>query len=422
MALPEGASAAASNAEEAWILRDVDRALADGLRLLRWWQKTDAARSYKTSFPFLKDLTPPDRCVGFFDEAEIASGPIGVMGLSHEMLFDQPKSGSPESYRAQIREFVLRYFLRVAEMTPPQAKSALGLGPLSGRLLSLLRVGPPQTEVHEGFRYTQLYYKDSDTGRIGAFKGARRRAISDLRAIGPLYDWIVLRARPFEYEFDVAPVGPAGPRLVLPLSDSPTIAINRQLVIDEDNPAPGVLGRYGFAYALLDDPTPRGAEVYGPAQFKASFETIYFEVLASGESRVRLAFVGNLPDRILDVKLDPIGLMLRSSDLLSFGLSSRLLEPVEGLLAKRPTFGSFDPLLSFISLANFTTGGLASKSLDISKQQLYRDILAAHFHIYYQLILDSLLAYRRVHNWLDTAQLPAWARDEPHGAYRPSGG
>ncbi len=155
---------------------------------------------------------------------------------------------------------------------------------------------------------------------------------------------------------------------------------------------------------LLDDPTPRGIEVYGPAQFKASFETIYFEVLASGESRVRLAFVGNLPDRILDVKLDPIGLALRSGDLLSFGLSSRLLEPVQGLLSKRPTFGSFDPLLGFISLANFTTGGMwPPRNLDISKQQLYRDILAAHFHIYYDLILDSLLAYRRVHDWLDTA-------------------
>ncbi len=77
----------------------------------------------KRGFPLLRDLTPPDRCIGFFDETEISSGRVGVMGLSHEMLYDQPKSGSPESYRAQIREFALRYFLRVTEMTPPQLAS-----------------------------------------------------------------------------------------------------------------------------------------------------------------------------------------------------------------------------------------------------------------------------------------------------------
>ena len=115
----------------------------------------------------------------------------------------------------------------------------------------------------------------------------------------------------------------------------------------------------------------------------------------------RLAFTGNIPDKILDVKIDPIGLALKTSDFFSFGLTSRLLEPVKGLLANRPVLGSFDPLLGFISLANVATGGLASKGFDISRQQLFRDILAAHFHLYYQLILDGLLAYRSVGNWLD---------------------
>jgi hypothetical protein len=401
-----------SSNRDAWILDDVDRALADGLRLLQWWERKDAARSYKSSFSFLRDLTPPDRAIGFFDKAEISSGPIGVMGLAHEMMFDQPKSGSPETYRSQIREFVLRYFLRVAEVTPPQANRALGIGPGTGRLLNLFHVGPPRMDVRGGFRYTQLYYKEAESGRIGAFPAGRANAIVDLREVGPKYEWIVLRARPFDYELDLAPVGAAGPRFVLPLPDSPTIAINRQLIIDEDYPAPGILGRYGFAYALLDDPEPRGAQVYGPAQYKACFQRIHFEVLASGESRVHLSFTGNLPDKILEVKLDPIGLFLRSSDLLSFGLSSRLLQPVQGLLSKRLTFGSFDPLLSLISLANFATGGLAAKELDISKQQLFRDILAKHFQIYYQLILDSLLAYRQVPDWMDPTHLPEWARED----------
>ena len=152
---------------------------------------------------------------------------------------------------------------------------------MSGLLLKLLRLGPPRMDVRDGFRYTQLLYKDAATGRIGAFPAVRKNAIVDLRQIGPKYDWIVLRARPNDYELDVAPVGAAGPRLVLPLPDSPPIAINRDLVIDEDHPAPGVLGRYGLTYALLDDPTPQGIQVYGPAQFKASFQSIRFEVLST---------------------------------------------------------------------------------------------------------------------------------------------
>ena len=393
------------------MLKDVDRALADGLRLLRWWQQTDAEQSYPKSFSFLKDLVPPDRATGFFGRTEISSGPIDVMGLTHEMLFEMPRAVPPEACRAQIREFALRYFLRVSEITAPQPLRELGFGPLTGPLLSFLRLGPLRTEVHGGFRHTQLYGKETSTGRIVEFPPDRQTAIVDLREIGPRYQWIILQARPFDYELDVAPVGSAGPRFVLPLPDTPTIAIDRDLVVDQDHPAPGVLGRYGFTYAILDDPTPRGAQVYGPAQFRACFQTILFEVLESGESRVRMAFAGNLPDKILDVKLDPIGLAVRAGDFFSLGLTSRLLAPVEGLLAKRPTLGSFDPLLGFISLANLATAGLASKEFSISKDQLFRDILVRHFQLYYQLILDALLAYRQVNDWTDTAALPAWARD-----------
>jgi hypothetical protein len=398
---------------DSWIPHDVDRALSDGLRLMRWWERTDAARSYKDSFSFLKDLTPPDRALGFFDEAEIASGKIGVMGLTHEMLFDQPKSGAPEIYRAQIREFVLRYFLRVSSITPPQPKGELGYGPLTAPLLNLLRIGPPRMDLHAGFRHAQIYCKDAATGRVAPFPAGARNAIADLREIGPKYEWIVLSARPFDYELDVAPIGPAGPRIVVPLPDTPTIAINRELIVDQDNPAPGILGRYGFAYAILNDPTPRGAQVYGPCQFKACFQMIHFEVLDTGESRVRLAFVGNLPDRIFDVKFDPIGLAMRAGDWLSFGVTSRLTGPFQGLLDKRPTLGSFDPLLGFISLANLATAGLASKQLNISRQQLFRDILARHFQLYYQRNLDCLLAYRQIHDWLDTASRPGRATAPP---------
>ncbi len=409
MANDSPTAAPASTSADAWILADVDRALADGLRLRQWWERTDATNAYRDRFHFLENLTPPDHAFGFFADAEIESGPIGVMGYSHEMIFDVPKAGSPEEYRDQIREFVLHYLFRVSGIAPPEPERQLGFGPLFAPLFQLFTERPPNLDVRRGFAHTQLYYKDALSGVVAPFPPELRERIIDLREIGPKYGWVVLRARPFDYEMMLAPSGPAGPRLVIPLPDSPTIALDPGSVIDQHQPAPGILGRYGFSYSLLHDPTPRGPQVYGPAQFRACFQSIRFDVLENGESRVRLIFAGNLPDRILDVKIDPIGIALKAGSLLTFGLSDRLLRPFDDLVALRPTFGSFDPLLGFISTANAATGGLASGGFAISRRQLFSDILARHFQLYYQLILDSLLAYRQVGNWLDTGNLPPWA-------------
>ena len=119
--------------QDGWILLDVDRALADALRLLRWWQRTDAALSYKTSFDLFKNLEAPDRAIGFFDRAEISTGPIDVMGLSHEMIFDQPKSGSPETYRSSA---VMDSLTRFSGIQPRVAHKSTAR-PSSGRASSL---------------------------------------------------------------------------------------------------------------------------------------------------------------------------------------------------------------------------------------------------------------------------------------------
>jgi hypothetical protein len=396
------------NVAEPWIQTDAERALRDGRMLASWFFQTDAANSYRDVFPLLENVAAPDRAIGFFDHAPISTGTIPILGYAHEMSFDIAKDGAAEDQCGQLREFVLRYLLRVSEITPPQPGAELGFGPLTDAFLKLMKIGPTRQVVHRGFGHVQLCYKDA-AGQQGLFPEAEQAAIVDLREIGPKYQWVVMRARPFDYEMDLAPVGPAGPRLVLPLPDSPTIVLSPDWIVNQDRPAPGVLGRYGFGYALLHDPTPIGPQVYGPAQFEACFQVIHFEMLETGESRVRMAFAGNQPDRILDVKIDPIGLGLRAGGALSFGLTDRLLKPFQPLLDRRPTFGSFDPLLGFLSLANTATAGLASKGFDISRRQLFKDILTRHFQLYYQLILDSLLAYRKVRDWRDTASLPPWA-------------
>ena len=392
------------------ILDDAERALADGLRLKRWWEQKEARQSYARSFHVMSSFPQRDRASGFFDEAEISSGKLAVMGLVQEMLFDRPRAGAPEYHRDQIREFVLHYLMRVGDYRPPEQRSQFGLGAVTRALLSAMSMARPEDHTHRGFGYTQLFYKKRGTGEIGRFAPSEQAAIIDLRELGRTYEWILGRARPFEYELEVQPLGPAGPRLVIPLPDSPYIAVSGDLVTAQDDPEPGVLGRYGFAYALLNDPTPRGAQVYGPAQYRACFQMIQFEVDSTGESRVRMAFTGDRPRRIFDVPLDPVDVTLRLSDLVSMGLASKVVAPVRGILDRLPKLGGFDPLLTYIAAANAVTMGLASSELHISKEQLERDILAKHFQLYYQLILGCFLAYRQVPDWLDADRLPEWAK------------
>jgi hypothetical protein len=395
---------------DAWILRDVDRALGDAGRMLAWWREKEAARSFSRRFEVVKFLAAGDRAEGFFDEAEVSFGKIPVMGLTQDLQFDRPKTGSTEFYRAQIREFALNYLLRVADYASPAPGPGFGFGPLAERLLRVFQWGPASKPPDHGFGYSQICYREKASGEVGAFPEAEQAAVTDLREVGPKYEWIVLRARPYDYNLEVKPGGSSGPRLVIPLPDSPTLALNRELIINQDNPEPGILGRYGFAYALLHDPTPRGAQVYGPAQFRAGFQMIEFTVRETGEIRVRLGFTADRPNRIFAVPLDPIGFTLSLAGLLPVDSLRGALAPLRDIADRLPRAPSLDPLVGSIRLANLVTGGLAARSLNFSLEQLERDILAAHFGVYYGLIKGALLTYRKVPDWLDRDNLPEWAR------------
>src|SRR3954465_10491556 len=182
--------------------------------------------------------------------------------------------------------------------TPPPPRQRL---PLPLRPFSLC---PEENPSFVGFGFSQLFYKCADDGRIGAFPEIDRYAIVDLREIGPKYRWSVLDVRIFDFHFTFQPFGPGTPSLVVALREGSYLIMDRAFVINEDNPSPDILGRYGFGYSFIKNPE-QGLLAYGPGEFDAAIELIYFTVFRDGRTRADAVFVANRPTEIAHIPLNP---------------------------------------------------------------------------------------------------------------------
>ena len=67
-----------------------------------------------------------------------------------------------------------------------------------------------------------------------------------------------------------------------------------------------------------------------------------------------------------------------------------------------------DPRALFTASPIFETANQAAQQLCISKEQLEKDFLAQHFIQHYTTIVGSLLTWRQIRDWLDSAALPEW--------------
>ena len=398
---------------ERLVLASVDRYLADGIALKRWWDAAYARDSFAEKFELERVFNRPDTSFGFFDTVQLARGPLAVMGNYQEMLYDRPRAPANLTDEAarwmqrQMREFVLRYFMRVSDFRLPEVYVEPGRA-APPRYLERLSWCTHEDVRRQGFGFRQLYYKRRDTGEVGRFAESEETAIVDLREVGRAYEWIILRVRIFDFKFTFQPLGPGGVEVSVPLEEESYLVLTSDFVTDASSPAPGVRGRYGLGYAFIKDPA-QGLVAYGPGQFDAAIELINFEVLDSGETRVGMVFVVNRPERIASVELDPFDWSIRLADAFSFGITSRLLAPVRGALRGLPTSaGSFDPVYGYVSLVNALTGNEAGRRLCITREQLEKDFLAQHFAQHYTAVSGSLVTWRQIPDWLDEARLPQW--------------
>ncbi len=394
------------------IIASVERALADGLVLKNWWERVYPANGFRERFELERVFNRPDNSFGFFDQVEFKQGSLPVMGNFQDMFYDQPRTPINLNRRAaewmgnQIREFALRYFMRVSAFRQPEVyvESKQSLSSYLERLSWCTQPGI----LRQGFGFKQHYYKLRGSGQIGKFSEREETAIVDLREIGEKYEWLVVQVRIFDFNLRFRPFGVDGPELSLPLTEQSYLVLSRDFILNEDNPSPNCLGRYGLGYAFIRDPT-QGLIAYGPGQFRAAIEIINFEVSTQGQIRVSMIFVADRPERIANVSLNPVDWSFRVADLFSLGMTSKFLAPIKNSLEQIPTsVDSFDPVYTFISLANGLTANQAGQQLCISREQLEKDFLAQHFMQHYETIVGSLLTWRQIPDWTDRDALPEW--------------
>lgn len=408
------------------VIAEVDRFLARGRALESWWRSKHGGRGvdldpdrepFEDSFELAFTHNRPDTSFGFFDTARVDGAAsdgseLPVLGNFQRQFYDQPKSGVDSASSAarhidrQLREFVLRYFLRVADHRAPQPyttgqpRPPFVLSPFSW----CFRDEAPR----RGFGYSQLYYKRSDDGRVGKFPREERAAVVDLREIGRRFDWIVVRVNIFGFSFSYAPFGDASPSLRLPLAEHSLLVLAPPFVVDERQRSGDELGHYGLGYAFVPNPQ-KGLLAWGPGKFDAGFQTIDFHVMDDGRIRVTMVFVANRPTAVAKVPLDPLLAGTEALDLLSGGRADRFTAPIRRALGALP--GSrlrFDPVLPAVAFFNLATAGLAGRALCIDRKQLERKMILTHFNQHYHAIQGSLQTWRQIRDWLDEESLPRW--------------
>jgi hypothetical protein len=374
------------------ILRHAERSLADGMELAAWWDGRDRTHSYAETFEIARDYPDAGRSFGFFDTATVANASMPAMGMVHEMFYDRQKTDNLGAVRDQLKEFVLKYFMRLSRFGRRDAAADAA------------------DQRREAFGYRQLYYKRRDSSQIGKFLGEARSAIVDLREIGTAYDWIVLEMDLFNFNLSLAPFGSNAPRLQLPLSESTYLVLGPPFIRNQDDPEPGVLGQYGFGYAFVPySPGGPGLIAYSPGHLAAAIQQIDFTLMADGEIRVRAAFVVNRPSRIAQFDFDPIVWGFKLADLMTFGAASRVMSPVREIAGSLPLrVSGLDPISTYLWMANAITNGMAGRRLGHSKAVLEKQLLAQHFRQHHALLTSSLLVWRMVADWMDEARVPAF--------------
>ncbi len=392
------------------LIESVEHYRRAGVALKAWYDRVFRANSFADTFELARQVNRPGRSFGFFDEAVLPDGPMAVMGNYQEMFYDDPGAYSDFGtvhrleWRDEVREFVLRYFMRVSSFTQPESRIGSG-HPNPSNYRGGLSWCPADTGQREGFGFSQLYYKSAEDGQIYKFSAHEQFAIVDLRELGTKYEWVLLKVKIYDFKFGVQPFGTGTPEVSFDLDEDSYLVITRDFVVAQDD-AGGGRNRYGFGYAFVKNQAA-GLTAYGPGEFDAAFESIVFDIAANGTVTVAMDFVANRPTAVTNVKVRPVGWSLGVADFFSLGLASKLFSPVTKALAD-VSVGSFDPVYTYVSLANFATAGQAGDMLCISREQLDKRFLLQHFSQHYQTIAGSLVTWRLVPDWRAAAAIPSW--------------
>src|SRR5215831_2318857 len=276
---------------DADVLPRVPEYLSKGLDLLHWWREVESKGGPANQFRLDRSFNRATRSFGFYGEAPVGGMTMPVMGNVQEMFYDQTRAPlslgkeSAEWMAAQMREYVLRYFMRTSSFRQPEAYVDFSQ-PLPPPALARLSWCPAPRASQIGFGFTQLFNKPVAC-EVRAFPSYEQSAIVDQRDVGKLYEWLLLKVRIFDFNFRTRPFGANGPELVFGLNEESYLAVHEEFINDKANPLPGVLGDYGIGYCFVKSPQ-RSSFGYGPGEFEAAIELINFRVYQTGYVSVRM--------------------------------------------------------------------------------------------------------------------------------------
>jgi hypothetical protein len=359
--------------------------------LRRWFIDAWAANKFGERF----DMTSTDRdgesSIGFFGVANLPGGVrMPVMGNAQEMFFDRARNGGEPTveFARQLREFVLRYFLRVASFQQPDPVDK-----------------PSRDGADRGFGYTQRFARCKN-GLVVRFREPHR--MLDLREMKLSYDWVIAHIRFHDFDMSIRPAGAAGPAVTFRLKPENEIVLAPEFIVQWERPAPGVLVEYGFAYAAIHDSNP-GLLAYGPGAFEAAVQLFHWRAYESGIVQARMAFVSNRPQRVTRVPVDPVHWALRAVDFASLRVLTKYIKPLTTAWDRWARPPIFDPVYAAIDGLNCLTRGKAARDWRISREQIQRNLLMLHFRQHYRAILGALRTWRQIADWTDESTMPRWA-------------
>jgi hypothetical protein len=402
------ASIASMLPEDLAILAHAERTLLDGGDLYQWLDRQDRAGDYAERFDLARERVSGDERFGFFDVATVAGRQVPVMGVVEDLFYDRDERGTSETIRGQLREFVLRYFLRIYHGREDHT-TAPGRRPAASAFERALSRSPEDVQEIGGSGYEQRYYKRADSGEIGKFARDERRAIVDLRELGAVYDWILLKVDALTFDVSLAPFGSAAPKLQVPVhQDGAYVIVGPAFLTDVAHPESGAIAEYGFGYAFLPyAPGRPGLVAFAPGHYRAAVHAVTFRLMASGEIRARTRFVLTRPDQIVAVDVDPIGWGMQMADMLTFRIASQLMRPMLAVTDRLPLRArGVDPVGASVWMANLMTGGFAARRFGLSKESLEKRMLLQHLVQHDDMMMHSALVWRLVDDWTDRVPQP----------------
>jgi hypothetical protein len=386
------------------ILGQVEPAILEGEELKLWWAQNRDTRVALNRFPVAIQIHRPDTNYAFLLNANLRTGMLPVAGVIQDQLYDYPKAPKPMTQdpqwvRSQVKAFVLNYFMRLTSAVAPPST-------VHGA------TGSSLTAQRYGWGYEQWYYKLRGSGLIGKFHDSRRYDIIALPEVGSRYDWVVFLVNIYHFDFVVNLAGTSGPKLVISMPQPVYTVMTPDYVINRENPEPGVLGEYGYGYSVVPNPNEKTIFAAGPSQITNTIETLHFRVLETGEVRAQMQFITPQPPKIIN--FNPVEWSFDLADRFTFGLASKLLGPLESELEGFAP--NFDPIYAGIRLIDLMTLGVAADEYCISKNQMFKMLMALHFNDAFNMFNLSASHFMMVPDWTNPAKIPEWAK---HGTYGP---